>query len=80
MITGTVNVDFEAIITLSVCSSNGTVYTQVDIAHPEFERSKNDQSWVWDQDPNSPNGASELLTRFGFAAYFLGKRKRVPFG
>jgi clan AA aspartic protease len=28
MIAGTVNVDFEAIITISLCSSSGTVYTQ----------------------------------------------------
>jgi hypothetical protein len=32
MIAGSVNVDFEAIITLSVSSSNGTVYTQDAIA------------------------------------------------
>lgn len=36
MITGTVNVDFEAIITLSVCSSNGTVYTQDAIIDTGF--------------------------------------------
>jgi clan AA aspartic protease len=36
MITGTVNADFEAIIALSVCSSNGTVYTQDAIIDTGF--------------------------------------------
>lgn len=36
MITGTVNADFEAIIALSVCSSNGTVYTQNAIIDTGF--------------------------------------------
>lgn len=36
MITGTVNADFEAIIALSVCSSNGTVYTQNAILDTGF--------------------------------------------
>jgi clan AA aspartic protease len=36
MITGTVNVDFEAIITISVCSFHGTVYTQDAIIDTGF--------------------------------------------
>jgi clan AA aspartic protease len=36
MITGTVNADFEAIVTLSVCSSNGIVYTQDAIIDTGF--------------------------------------------
>lgn len=52
----------------------------VDIAHTEFEKSKDDQSWNWDRDSQTPIESYELLTRFGFAGYFLGKRRRVPFG
>jgi clan AA aspartic protease len=37
MITGTVNADFEAIIALSVCSSNGTAYTQNAIIDTGFD-------------------------------------------
>ncbi|UKO96198.1 clan AA aspartic protease [Nostoc sp. UHCC 0870] len=36
MIAGTVNVDFEAIITISLCSSSGTVYTQDAIIDTGF--------------------------------------------
>lgn len=52
----------------------------IDIAHQEFELSQNDQSWEWDKDTKTPKDSYELLTRFGFAAYFFGKRQRVPFG
>ncbi len=36
MIAGSVNSDFEAIISLSICSSNGTVYTQDAIIDTGF--------------------------------------------
>lgn len=52
----------------------------VDFAHQDFQRSMNFQSWDWDQDFQSPIPSYELLTRFGFAGYFFGKRNRVPFG
>ena len=37
MITGSVNADFEAIVTLSVCSAKGTVHTQDAIIHTGFD-------------------------------------------
>ncbi|MDJ0660280.1 MAG: hypothetical protein QNJ42_12430 [Crocosphaera sp.] len=36
MITGTVNADFEAIITLSICNSDGKVHTQDAIIDTGF--------------------------------------------
>ncbi len=36
MITGTINADFEAVISLSLCSSSGTVYTQDAIIDTGF--------------------------------------------
>ncbi|MEL4898161.1 lipase family protein [Crocosphaera sp. Alani8] len=52
----------------------------VDVAYKEFDRSEKDQSWNWDDDTKTPVNSYELLTRFGFAGYFFGKRERVPFG
>ena len=57
----------------------------VDVAHQEYNRASNDElgkdrKWEWENDNTSPMESYELLTRFGFAGYFFGKRKRVPFG